>query len=71
MVFRLKAAICSAAITLAVSSVAMARSEVGAVHSNSGDRATSGAEIVGAASMYNPYKPGYREGGATTASGER
>jgi rare lipoprotein A len=27
--------------------------------------------IVGAASMYNPQKPGYREGGPNTASGER
>jgi rare lipoprotein A len=26
--------------------------------------------IVGTASMYNPYRPGYREGGIETASGE-
>jgi len=71
MVFRLKAAICGAGITLAVSSVAMARSEIGAVQSNTLDNAASGAAIVGAASMYNPYRPGYREGGAATASGER
>jgi rare lipoprotein A len=71
MVFRLKAAICGAGITLAVSSVAMARSEIGAIHSNTGDKAASAATIVGAASTYNPYRPGYREGGATTASGER
>lgn len=68
MVFRLRDAICAAAITLAVSSSAMARTETGAVNSNS---VTSGAAIVGAASMYNPYRPGYREGGANTASGER
>ena len=71
MVFRLSAAICGAAITLAVSSVAMARSENGAVHSNAVDNVASGAAIVGAASMYNPHRPGYREGGANTASGER
>ncbi len=27
--------------------------------------------IVGAASTYNPFKPGWREGGPNTASGER
>jgi rare lipoprotein A len=29
-----------------------------------------GVSIIGAASMYNPYRPGYREGGIETASGE-
>jgi rare lipoprotein A len=71
MVRRLSVAICGAAIALAVSSVAMARSEIGAVHSTAVATAASGAAIVGAASMYNPYRPGYREGGASTASGER
>ena len=71
MVFRLSAAICVAVITLAVSSVAMARSENGAVHSKAVDNVASGAAIVGAASMYNPHRPGYREGSANTASGER
>ncbi len=75
MVFRIvsrsSAAICSALITLAFSSVAMARSEIGAVHSTAAHNAASGAAIVGAASMYNPYRLGYREGGASTASGER
>jgi rare lipoprotein A len=70
MVFRSSAAICGAVITLAIS-VAMARSEIGAVHSNAVDNAASGAAIVGAASMYNPYRPGWREGGLNTASGER
>ena len=71
MVFRLRAAICGIVITLAASSVAMARSENGSVHSNAVDNVASGATIVGAASMYNPYRPGYREGSANTASGER
>jgi len=69
MVFRSSAAMCGAVITLA-SSVAMARSEI-AVHSNAVGKAASGAAIVGAASMYNPYRPGPREGGLNTASGER
>jgi rare lipoprotein A len=71
MVFRLSIAICGAVFALAVSSVAMARTDIGAVHSTAVDNAASGAAIVGAASMYNPYRPGYREGGAHTASGER
>lgn len=71
MVFRLSAAICGAAITLAVSSVAMAHNEIRTVHSSAVDNAASGAPIVGTASMYNPYRPGYREGGVNTASGER
>lgn len=71
MVFRSCVAICGAALSLAVSSVAMARSEVGAAHSTAVDNAAAGAAVVGAASMYNPNRPGYREGGASTASGQR
>jgi len=67
MVVRVSAAIRGAAIVLICSSAAMARSEIRAVHSYAAD----GATIVGAASMYNPYRPGYREGGTETASGER
>ena len=67
MVVRWSAAIRGAAIVLICSSAAMARSEIRAVHSYAAD----GATIVGAASMYNPYRPGYREGGTETASGER
>jgi rare lipoprotein A len=70
-VFRLTAAICGAVITLAFSPVAMARNGIGAVHSNAVALATSGGAVIGSASMYNPYRPGYREGGEKTASGER
>jgi len=70
MVVRLSAAIRGAAIVLVCSSAAMARSEIRAVHSHVADRAAAGATIVGAASMYNPYHPGYREGGTETSSGE-
>ena len=70
MALRSSAAICGAVITLFIS-VVMARSEIDAVHSNAVDHAASGAAIVGAASMYNPYRPGWREGGLNTASGER
>jgi len=71
MVFRVSTAICGALMTLAFSSVAMARSEIDTVQSGSVAVAASGAAIIGAASMYNPYRSGYREGGKNTASGER
>jgi rare lipoprotein A len=45
----------------------MARSEA----SHAAHRAADDASIVCTASTYNPYKPGYREGGPETASGER
>ena len=71
MVFRLNAAICGAVMTFAFSSVAMAQNEVDAAGSNAVVIAASRAAIVGAASTYNPYRPGWREGGPNTASGER
>jgi rare lipoprotein A len=81
MAFRLIAAICSAVTMLAFSSVAMARTEmartdvarneISADLPNAVDDPAFGSTIVGAASMYNPHKPGYREGGKNTASGER
>jgi rare lipoprotein A len=60
MVVRLSAVICGAAIMFACSSAAMAHNRD--AHDNS---------IVGTASTYNPYRPGYREGGPETSSGER
>src|SRR5215469_12517873 len=65
MVKRLSAAICCAGTVLLCCSVAMARSGIRAIQS------ADGISIVGVASMYNPYRPGYREGGVETASGER
>src|SRR5215469_10203058 len=66
MSVRLSAVICGATMLFACSSLAMARSETRAVHAFA-----DGNTVVGAASMYNPFRPGYREGGTTTASGER
>jgi rare lipoprotein A len=60
MVVRLSAVICGAAIVFACSSAAMAH-----------NRTDHDASIVGTASTYNPYRPGYREGGPETSSGER
>ena len=70
MLFRSSAAICGAVVALA-SSVAVARSEVVAIHSSAVVDGASGDAIVGAASTYNPFRPGWREGGPNTASGER
>jgi rare lipoprotein A len=70
MLFRPSAAICGAAVLLAVS-VTLARSETDTIHSSAVVDAASGDAIVGAASTYNPFRPGWREGGPNTASGER
>src|SRR5437879_56162 len=70
MLFRSSAAICGAVVALAIS-VSVARSEIVAVHSSAVVNAASGDAIVGAASTYNPFRPGWREGGPNTASGER
>jgi rare lipoprotein A len=70
MLFRPSAALCGAAVLLALS-VTVARSEVATIHSSAVVDAASGDAIVGAASTYNPFQPGWREGGPNTASGER
>lgn len=69
MLFRSSAAVCGALVALAVS-VTVVRSETRGVHSSAVDGISRDA-IVGAASMYNPFKPGKEEGGPSTASGER
>ncbi|MGQ0682554.1 RlpA-like double-psi beta-barrel domain-containing protein [Bradyrhizobium sp.] len=82
MAFRLSAAICGVALAISLSNVAKATSETtsrfakattesDAVRSSAVDGAVLGPAIVGAASTYNPFKPGWREGGPNTASGER
>ena len=72
MVLRLCAAICGAAILFVCSSSAMAKlGTVGKSTAASRHEACAmGVTIVGTASMYDPFQPGYREGGAKTASGE-
>jgi rare lipoprotein A len=66
MVTRFRAAICGTAILLVATSAAMARTETGDVTTD-----YANAAIVGAASMYDPYRPGYKSGTGETASGER
>ena len=69
MLFRSSAALCGALMALAVS-VNVARSESREVQVNAVVDA-AGNPVVGAASMYNPFRPGKEEGGPRTASGER
>jgi rare lipoprotein A len=81
MAFRLNAAVCGVAIALSLANVAKATSEASRFakattetdvdRSSDVDAAVAGPAIVGAASTYNPFKPGWREGGPNTASGER
>lgn len=66
MVARFGAVICGAAILLVCTSAAMARTEIDNIATSSAT-----AAIVGAASMYDPYRPGYKSGTGKTASGER
>src|SRR4051812_9631145 len=70
MLFRSSAAICGAVVALAIS-ITVTPSEIGAVHSSAVVNAASGNAILGAASTYNPFRSGWREGGPNTASGER
>jgi rare lipoprotein A len=67
MVMRVSAAICGAVMLVVCTSAAMARTETGDVATG-----VSSAAIVGAASMYDPTRPGgYKSGTGVTASGER
>jgi rare lipoprotein A len=72
MVLRVCAAICGAAILFVCSFSAMAK--LGTVGKSTAasrhDACAMGMMIVGTASMYNPFQPGYDEGGIQTASGE-
>ena len=70
MLFCSSAAICGAVVALAIS-ITVTPGEIGAVHSSAVVDEASGDAIVGAASTYNPFRPGWREGGRSTASGER
>ena len=72
MELRVCAAFWGAAILIVYSSSAMAK--VGTVGKSTAasrhDACDMGITIVGTASLYNPFQPGYDEGGIQTASGE-
>jgi rare lipoprotein A len=69
MVVRMGAAIGVVTIMAVSSSLAFARSSD--QNRNKLEAADASHAIVGIASEYNPFHPGYREGGPETASGER
>jgi hypothetical protein len=68
MVVRSSATICGGVIMLAVSSAAMARTEIDAVHSYLVDRVASGATNVGAAPMYGKIGGGWVQNSATVTA---
>jgi rare lipoprotein A len=80
MVVRLGAALCVVAMMFICSSSTVVKSSVAVQaavgtagvqrQQNKLNAAASGVTILGTASTYNPYRPGYRSGGAETASGE-
>lgn len=70
MLFRSSAAVCGALVALAVS-VTAARCDNDTVGTSTVGNVASKHPIVGAASTYNPLRPGSMEGGLKTASGER
>ncbi len=70
MLLRSSAAVCGVVVALAISTT-VARCEIDAVQPSAAVDDASGDAIVGAASMYNPLRAGWREGGPNTASGER
>jgi len=69
MVVRMGAAIGVVTILVVSSSSSFARPSD--QNRNKQDAAAASHAIVGIASEYNPFHPGYREGGPETASGER
>ncbi len=68
MVVRAGAAICVAAVMLGPSFTSI--NPFGDQRQSSLDAVAAGPAIAGAASTYNPYRPGFRSGGKETASGE-
>jgi rare lipoprotein A len=69
MVMRMGAAIGVVTVMVVSSSSSFARPAD--QNQNKSDAAAERHAIVGIASEYNPFQPGYREGGPETASGER
>ncbi len=70
MLLHSSAALCGALVAISMSAAA-ARCEIHPIPTSAIVNDASGDAIVGAASMYNPFRSGWREGGANTASGER
>jgi rare lipoprotein A len=68
MILRVGVAFCVVSIAVALSHSSIARPAD--QNQNNADAAAMGSAVVGIASTYNPFRPGYRSGGRETASGE-
>jgi rare lipoprotein A len=68
MMLRVSALICAASVVLAHSASSTAR-PADQNHSRL-NTVANGSAIIGIASTYNPFRPGYRSGGSETASGD-
>ena len=68
MILRVGVVICVASIVVALSHPSIARPAD--QNKNKPNAAATGSAVVGIASTYNPFRPGYRSGGRLTASGE-
>lgn len=69
MVVRLGAAICVAA-TIVIAYLSFSITQFGNQKQNERNAGAMAPAIMGAASTYNPYRPGNQSGGTETASGE-
>src|SRR6478672_2474203 len=67
MILRFCATICVASTVFAQAHFAVARA---AQQDSAKPNGAPGSAVVGIASTYNPFRPGYRSGGRETASGE-
>jgi rare lipoprotein A len=68
MTLRVGVVICVASIVVALSHSSIARPAD--QNHNKPNAAATDSAVVGIASTYNPFRPGYRSGGRETASGE-
>ena len=66
MILRVGVVICVVSTVVALSHSSIAR----AADQDKPNAAATGSAVVGVASTYNPFRPGYRSGGRETASGE-
>jgi rare lipoprotein A len=70
MILRVGVVICVVSTVVALSHSSIARAADQNQDQDKPNAAATGSAVVGIASTYNPFRPGYRSGGRETASGE-
>jgi rare lipoprotein A len=70
MILRVGVVICVVSTVVALSHSSIARAADQNQDQDKPNAAATGSAVVGIASTYNPFRPGYRLGGRETASGE-